>query len=147
MCIFYHSGRNPKCLDQNEDGSCTDNECFCPCDCNKYQVAFKGVPDQKPTTLEYIDDSTSDSYEGSGSTFEVSNNFQNSFGNAKSLDIKTAQTNDIINQIDLINKNLFKINKDTTKKTKKAKTEDKCYCHCKCCNKNEKSLDPFNNTR
>ena len=55
MCIFYHSGRNPKCLDQNEDGSCTDNECFCPCDCNKYQVAFKGVPDQKPATLEYID--------------------------------------------------------------------------------------------
>ena len=145
---FLLSGRRVKCLDPNEDGSCSDNECFCPCDCNKYQVAFKGVPDKKPTTLDYIEYSTTDdSFEGSGSSFDVSNNFQNSFGSAKSLDIQNAQTFDIINQIDLINKNLFKINKDSTKATKNDQTEDKCYCHCKCCNKNEKSLDPVNTTR
>ena len=119
----------PRCLDQNPDGSCSDNECFCPCDCNKNQVAFRGIPDKQPATLDHIEYSTSDSFEGSGSSLD-----------AKSLDIKNAQTNDIINQIDLINKNLFKTDKSSTKQTPKIKTDtddEKCYCHCKCCNKKE----------
>ena len=137
-------------MDPNEDGSCTDNECFCPCDCNNNQIAFRGIPYQQPTTLEYIDDTTMDSFEGSGSSFDSSKDIQSSLGNAKSLDIKNAQTNDIINQIDLINKNLFKVSKISTKQTLKPQNndnEEKCYCNCKCCNKNERALDPDNSTR
>ena len=139
-----------RCLDPNEDGSCTDNECFCPCDCNNNQIAFKGIPDKQPTTLEYVDDTTTDSFEGSGSSFSASNDIQNSLENARSLDIKNAETNDIINQIDLINKNLFKSSKSSTQQTKKSQAdayEEKCYCNCKCCNKNERALDPDNTTR
>ena len=126
---IYILVRPPRCLDPNPDGSCSDNECFCPCDCNKNRVAFRGIPDKQPATLDHIEYSTSDSFEGSGSSLD-----------AKSLDIKNAQTNDIINQIDLINKNLFKTDKSSTKQTPKIKTDtddEKCYCHCKCCNKKE----------
>jgi hypothetical protein len=61
-----------KCLDPSEDGSCDDNECFCPCDCEKNNVAFKTLPadSSHDETLEYGDSLEPEmSLEGSG--FEV----------------------------------------------------------------------------
>ena len=140
----------PKCLNPNEDGSCDDNECFCPCDCDKNQVAFKTLPGDDVISLETDTDypDISGSFEGSGSSLEGSGSsvgkslgVQDAFEKAKSIDIKVAQTNDILNQIDLINKGLFDIDiRGTSSPKKQRKVEDnadKCYCHCKCCNKNE----------
>ena len=137
-----------KCLDASEEGSCDDNECFCPCDCEKNNVAFKTLPadSNHGETLEYIDSLEPEmNVEGSG--FEV-DTLENSIEhkdaidtkvqNSKSLDIKIAQTNDIINQINQINKKMFNSNTTSLPNDNDIdKNGDKCYCHCKCCNKNE----------
>ena len=141
-----------KCLDPSEEGSCDDNECFCPCDCEKNDVAFKTLPadSNHDETLEYVDSVEPEmSLEGSGfevDTLENSIEHQDAIDtkvqNSKSLDIKVAQTNDIINQINQINKKMFNSNRTSLSNPNPNdndidKNGDKCYCHCKCCNKNE----------
>ena len=123
-------------MDPQEDGSCKGNDCFCPCDCNKYEVAFSDLPGKELERPEESD--LRGSFEGSGDSFEGS--LENSLEKAKSIDIKLAQTNDILNQIDLLNKNLFENNITTSQQNKNEfdKNGNRCYCHCKCCNKNEK---------
>ena len=148
-----------RCLDPSESGSCTDNECFCPCDCDKSKPAFRSIRKTDHLTLVNIDVSeVKESFEGSGYSFEGPGSASSMYADpptspekAKSIDIKVAQTNDIINQIDLINKNLLNI-KPTTFSQRNVNTGDKnnvekCYCHCKCCNKSERSLPVENITR
>ena len=118
----------PRCLNPSEEESCEDNECFCPCDCSKYQVAFRGTPDENS--------------DGLGITSANSVNLGNSLEKAKSINIKVAQTKDILNEISSINKILYKLNSTTSSpenQNQVDKNGNKCYCHCKCCNKNEGS--------
>jgi len=111
-------------LNPSEKESCKDNECFCPCDCSKYQVAFRGTPNENA---------------GLGIS---SANSANSLEKAKSINIEVAQTKDILNEISSINKILYKLNSTTSSpenQNQVDKNGNKCYCHCKCCNQNEGS--------
>ena len=116
----------PKCLNPSDDESCEDNECFCPCDCTKFQVAFRGSPKEN---------------DGLGISSTESDDLENSLEKAKSINIEVAQTKDILNEISSINKLLYTSN--TTESSQENQNQvdkdgNKCYCHCKCCNKNEK---------
>ena len=117
----------PKCLNPSDDESCEDNECFCPCDCNKYQVAFRGTPKEN---------------DGLGISSTESDALNNALEKAKSINIEVAQTKDILNEISSINKQLYKINTTTSSQENQDVIDadgNKCYCHCKCCNKIEGS--------
>ena len=129
--------------DQNGENckeSCSEHECFCPCDCNKLVPAFSVPPRlEGPQDPDLVD--LRISVEGSGNSFESA--FTTSSEKSKSIDIRKAQTTEILNQIDLINKQNFNTNRTTSQPEKNQYDKDgnRCYCHCPCCNKDKKDID------
>jgi hypothetical protein len=39
--VVVQKQKKPRCLNPDDDGSCNRNPCFCPCDCDDYEFAFK----------------------------------------------------------------------------------------------------------
>ena len=141
--------------DQNGENckeSCAEHDCFCPCDCNKLVPAFSVPPrvegPQGPDLVDlrnyvegYVNKYMTPSVEGSGNYFE--SEFTTSSEKSKSIDIRKAQTTEILNQIDLINQQNFNTNRTTSQLEKNQYDKDgnRCYCHCPCCNKDKKDID------